>query len=302
MEDDAAHETRGRIKYNEWTEHGRIGQHVQAVQKPRESEELKIQEIALRLAAHDHQMVGVVEISSWKNVVHKSSSWSKGWKERTSWKAGAPDETTSSDSQCSQEQWNLHCADPGLEQERITHYVPLDQAASCVLSFVKDRVACCLPTCAQVSFVSVSECVVNGAFWGFLGAPGGSVYMEGRGVLALLVYPACSQSLGAGVPVAEHADWAEAGGRHDLRSLLGVHWVPLKCAREGTDNCDGGICRNWFDSGNYCVLPYVPALISMPSLHGYYACMVHWNRGALQGNCRQHLRKTLFPLVLGWSV
>ena len=37
--------------------------------------------------------------------------------------------------------------------------------------------------------------------------------------------PSCPRDLGyAGVPVAEHALWAEVGGGHYLRGLLGVHW------------------------------------------------------------------------------
>ena len=40
-----------------------------------------------------------------KNVHHESSSWSKGWKDRTRWNPGAPDKMTSGDSQSSQAHW-----------------------------------------------------------------------------------------------------------------------------------------------------------------------------------------------------
>ena len=37
-----------------------------------------------------------------RNMAHKSSSWSKGWKENTSWKPGTVDGATNKDSQSSQ--------------------------------------------------------------------------------------------------------------------------------------------------------------------------------------------------------
>ena len=40
--------------------------------------------------------------------------------------------------------------------------------------------------------------------------------------------------------------------------------------------------------------PYMLALAGQPSLHGYYACMVYWNKGALRRNCRQKQYKTSF--------
>ena len=38
------------------------------------------------------------------------------------------------------------------------------------------------------------------------------------------------------------------------------------------------------------------ALVGQPSLHGYYACMVYWNKGALRRNCKQKQYKTSFSL------
>ena len=40
--------------------------------------------------------------------------------------------------------------------------------------------------------------------------------------------------------------------------------------------------------------PYMLALVGQPSLHGYYACMVFWNKGALWRNCRLKKCKTSF--------
>ena len=48
------------------------------------------------------------------------------------------------------------------------------------------------------------------------------------------------------------------------------------------------------------MMPYMPALVGQPSLHGYYACMVYWNKGALQRNCRQKQYKTSFSPFLGF--
>ena len=38
--------------------------------------------------------------------------------------------------------------------------------------------------------------------------------------------------------------------------------------------------------------PYMLALAGRPSLHGNYACMVYWTKGAPRGNCRQTNGKT----------
>ena len=40
--------------------------------------------------------------------------------------------------------------------------------------------------------------------------------------------------------------------------------------------------------------PYVLASVGQPSLHGYYACMAHWTKGAPRRNCRQKQYKTSF--------
>ena len=40
--------------------------------------------------------------------------------------------------------------------------------------------------------------------------------------------------------------------------------------------------------------PYMLALVGRPSLHGSYACMVYWTKGALRRKCRQIYGKTSF--------
>ena len=40
--------------------------------------------------------------------------------------------------------------------------------------------------------------------------------------------------------------------------------------------------------------PYMLALAGRPSLHGDYACMVYWTKGAPRRNCRQTHGKTSF--------
>ena len=40
--------------------------------------------------------------------------------------------------------------------------------------------------------------------------------------------------------------------------------------------------------------PYMLSLAGRPSLHGYYACMVYWNKGGLWRNCRQKYGETSF--------
>ena len=52
----------------------------------------------------------------------------------------------------------------------------------------------------------------------------------------------------------------------------------------------GSFCWGFFLIWKPCML----ASVGRPSLHGYYACMVYWNKGALRRNCRQKQYKTSF--------
>ena len=50
------------------------------------------------------------------------------------------------------------------------------------------------------------------------------------------------------------------------------------------------------------------AFEGQPSHHGYYACMVYSNKGALRRNCRQKYGETFFPFcsflvgILGYGL
>ena len=123
-------------------------------------------------------------------------------------------------------------------------------------SFLETGVACCLPTCAKGSSVAVTEFVENGAVWVFwvhLGIP------VRRGLMC------------TGLRLRRRAyRWTRplGGGRREpcLRGLSGVHRITRTCA------CWECKCQ----CSMYCclMLPYVPALVRLPSLHGYLACMV----------------------------
>ena len=73
------------------------------------------------------------------------------------------------------------------------------------------------------------------------------------------------------------------GGRweHSPREPRGVLWVAQKCAR-------------FFQGGSDPIgmVPYMLAFVGQPSLHGHYACMVCWVKGAFWRNCRHKLCKT----------
>ena len=53
-------------------------------------------------------------------------------------------------------------------------------------------------------------------------------------------------------------------------------------------------CHDWFKDIFINGKPYMLALVGRPSLHGNYACMVYWTKGALRRTCRQTLGKTSF--------
>ena len=150
--------------------------------------------------------------------------------------------------------------------------------------------ACCLPTCAQGSSVSVTELMGKGAAWGLLVL---LVVLLILGVLALLIYPlVCVEPR-----LRRRAyRWTRSSGgvrrRYCLRGSLGVHQITRKCATIH----DGIMC-----STGYCwKLLYMLVLVRLPSLHDNYACMVSWNKGALRGNCRQIHSKTSFSPVWGF--
>ena len=109
------------------------------------------------------------------------------------------------DGQCQEE--FLHCADPGLEQERInvTFRWIRQHVASCL--FVRTGVACCVRKVHPSLLRSLWRMALFGGFWVLQGA---LCMWE---VLALQVYASCVQGSGyAGVPIDRHAPRAEVGG------------------------------------------------------------------------------------------
>ena len=111
---------------------------------------------------------------------------------------------------------------------------------------------------------------------------------NGGGALALLVlHRMCS---GPGLRRCAYR-WTRpsGGGRwgHYLRDPRGVHWFAQKCA----------FCGHGYGSDSIFALLYLQALAGPPSLHGNYACMVYWVKGAFRRNCRQSLRENSFLLL-----
>ena len=171
------------------------------------------------------------------------------------------------DGQCQDE--ILLCADPGLEQERINIAFALDQAACYLLSFLKDR--------SGVLFANVCAGFIRfcyGCSWKFCG--------YGR-VLVFPVYPFMFTE--QGLRRCAHRRTRPVGGGwwwHYLCSLLGVHrFPPIFAWKTGRSS--------WY---NVTETLFVLALVRLPSLHEYYACIVYWVKGALQRDYRQNLCKT----------
>ena len=172
----------------------------------------------------------------------------------------------------------LHCMDPGLEQERmnVTFGWIKQHVASC--PFLKTAVACCLPTCAQGSSVSVTEFVGYGAAWDSCCSLGpahlGST--SSAGLILLCVGPELRRRA---------YRWTRPSEQRSAAALSS--WF----SRSSPDNASS--CDRIWGSGKYCwTLLYLLVLMRLPSLHDYHACMVSWNKGALGGNCRQKQGKT----------
>ena len=119
--------------------------------------------------------------------------------------------------------------------------------------------------CAQGSSVPVTRFGDSGCSWVFL------CIWE---VLALLCLPSCPQDLGyAGVPIAEHALWAEVGGS----IVFVVLWVLTGCSAQMRLEDLG-----WQFPLRVGMMLKMLASVRLPSLHGYDACMVFWANGALR--------------------
>ena len=134
--------------------------------------------------------------------------------------------------------------------------------------------------CAQGSSAAVTGGVGSGtvlALWLLLGV---LCMWE---VLALMVFPLMFAGLGLR-RCAYRWTRPSGGGRwgHSLRNSRGVFWVAQKCAQffQGSG------------SDPVVMMPYMLAFVGQPSLHGYYACVVCWSKGAFWRYCRRNLRKT----------
>ena len=109
------------------------------------------------------------------------------------------------------------------------------------------------------------------------------VHMEGAGFARFSTH--VYSTLVTGVCLSLDTPFGRRSVGHSLRDSRGAFWVAHKCAQffqgHGSDPVD--------------VMPYLLAFEGQPSLHGYFACMVFWAKGAFWRNCRQNLRKTSFP-------
>ena len=166
---------------------------------------------------------------------------------------------------------------PGLEQERIN--VPFrwiwQHTASCPL---RTGVVCCLPTCAQGSSAAVTRIVVHGAFWAFWVLLGVLCMWEA------LALPVCSLiRTGLGSRMCAYRWTRPLGGGRPL----GVLWLLHQSAWKFRN-------RSSYYVG---VMLYMLALVKLPSLHGYCACMVCWIKEAPRRDCRQSSCETFFSPI-----
>ena len=125
----------------------------------------------------------------------------------------------------------LHCTDPRLEQERInvTFRWIKPHVASCLV--FRTGVACCLPTCAQGSSVSVALFVENGAAWGFCVLWGS--YSHGGYHICWFTSSWVWDMGYVGLSIAGHAFRAEVGGGTVCVALQKFTGLP-GCAPPGT--------------------------------------------------------------------
>ena len=74
--------------------------------------------------------------------------------------------------------------------------------------------------------------------------------------------------------------WTRLSGVVQWEHYLWNHWRECQAAHKIA-------CHFWFRDVLIDGKPYMLALVRRPSLHGNYACMVHWTNGALRRICRQ---------------
>ena len=131
----------------------------------------------------------------------------------------------------------------------------------------QDTTSPCLPTCAQGLSAPVMGNSGYGIFWVFWLLL--CVLCAWR-VLALLVsllhtrlgFLWCSSC------------WTRPFGVVQWEHYLWNHWRECQAANKIA-------CHDWFKGIFINGKPYMLALVGRPSLHGNYACMVYWTKGAL---------------------
>ena len=184
------------------------------------------------------------------------------------------------DGQCQDE--FLHCTCPGLERGRInvtyrwigqhSHFCPLFKAG----------VVCCLPACAKGSSVYATGNLGFGCFWAFLFLP---CVLCTMGVFGWAFYLWLCTGLGfCGCAFFRFRSLDVRRVGYYLHDLGGDNWA-----------AHNTVCLFW---GWVCFVLelYMLALVGLPSLRGYYACMVFSAKGAFWRNCRLTERETSFSL------
>ena len=96
------------------------------------------------------------------------------------------------------------------------------------------------------------------------------------GVLVLLVSLLCTR-LGL---LRCASCWTRLFGGGRWEHYLCNHWRECQAAHKTA------YCYFWFKNCFMKGKPKMLALVGRPSLHGNYACMVYWAKGALRRNCR----------------
>ena len=81
--------------------------------------------------------------------------------------------------------------------------------------------------------------------------------------------------------------WTRLFGVVRWGHYLWNHWRECQAAHKIA-------CHIWFRDVFIGGKPYMLALVGRPSLHGNYACMVYWTKGALRRICRQKYGETSF--------
>ena len=150
---------------------------------------------------------------------------------------------------------------------------------------------CCLPTCEKGSSVHVTGNFGDGCFWAFWFLLCVLCMLE---VLGLVFYLLGCTRLGSCWCA---YFWLRPLGVNRLGHYLLDHWEESMAVHNTTVIFGDGL---WFYWGNFFGWkPYMLALVRQTSLHGYYACMFFWNKGALWRNCRLKNVRPLF-LFLGF--